>query len=287
MDEQIFLTGSLMKAARKFKNLNQVDVANAIGCSQSALSKMEHDLLTPSAPQWFLFARFTSIPPTTLETGVIDRHLRVKFNSEDVSLGFKVPKKYRYLRAEKIREVYPFLSYLEKNISPPLDKDFTNLIGLDSEFYIDFDNLVNFQLMIDVIEYFINQGISSSEHIRKIVYFGQNDVYWDRYSIEWKEINTVSGLLQEFTREQGFFQADFDLKVETNAGRTTLSYFPEYHLKPMAQNISSQVISFLNHYRKETLQNLISRFLNLEVAVELLPDVGSSALAARFEIKAS
>ena len=72
--------GPIMKAARKFKKFNQADVAHAIGCSQSALSKMEHSLLTPSAPQWFLFARFTAIPPETIETGIIDRHSKVSLN---------------------------------------------------------------------------------------------------------------------------------------------------------------------------------------------------------------
>ena len=59
MNEQPMTLGPLMKAARKFKKFNQSDVAQAIGCSQSALSKMEHNLLVPSAPQWFLFSRFT------------------------------------------------------------------------------------------------------------------------------------------------------------------------------------------------------------------------------------
>ena len=53
MTEQQYSLGTLMKAARKFKKFNQAEVADAIGCSQSALSKMEHDLLVPSAPQWF------------------------------------------------------------------------------------------------------------------------------------------------------------------------------------------------------------------------------------------
>lgn len=108
MNEQSFSIGPLMKAARKFKKFNQSDVANAIGCSQSALSKMEHNLLIPNAPQWFLFSRFTSIPPETIETGVIDRHTKVRLNNDSVSLGYKLPKRYRLNRAEKVREVFLF-----------------------------------------------------------------------------------------------------------------------------------------------------------------------------------
>lgn len=279
--------GPLMKAARKFRKYNQADVAQAIGCSQSALSKMEHNLLVPSAPQWFLFARFTTIPPETLETGVIDRHTKVKFNNDQVSLGFKIPKKYRHFRSEKVREIYPFLQYLEKKMTPPQHKEFIAYTGIDPEFYLDFDNLINFQLFVDAAEYFIKLGKSSPAEIKGLVRFGQNDTYWDHYSIEWKKIDNIVSLLNEFANVQVFFQADFQIKVEQNSGRITISYFPEYHLKQASATISPQAIEFLNNYRMATIENLVERELNQHVKVELLPETHTSPLGARFEVKAA
>lgn len=287
MDEQTFSIGPLMKAARKFKKFNQADVAQAIGCSQSALSKMEHNLLVPSAPQWFLFARFTSIPPETLETGIIDRHSKVKFNNDQVSLGFKIPKKYRHFRAEKVREVYPFLQFLEKKLSPPQHKEFMLTTGIDAEFFLDFDNLINFQLFVDTADYFIKMGKNSESEIKGIVRFGQNDIYWNHYGVEWKKLENVSEVLTEFAQEQVFFQTDFQLKVETLTGKTTVSYFPEYHLKQMANNLTPEIIDFLNEYRKATLENLIDRVLGQKIDVNLIPEASASPLAARFEIKAA
>lgn len=285
--QQVFSIGPLMKAARKFKKFNQADVAQAIGCSQSALSKMEHNLLVPSAPQWFLFARFTSIPPETLETGVIDRHSKVKFNNDQVSLGFKIPKKYRHFRAEKVREIYPFLQFLEKKMTPPLHKEFMLSTGLEPEFFLDFDNLISFQLFLDTIQYFINIGKSSESDIKGIVNFGQNDIYWNHYGVEWKKLEKVSDVLVEFAQEQIFFQSDFQLKVETQTGKTTVSYYPEYHLKQMASNASPEVVQFLNHYREASLENLIERVLGHKIRVDLIPEVSTSALGARFEVKAA
>lgn len=285
MDDQTFSIGPLMKAARKFKKFNQADVAQAIGCSQSALSKMEHNLLVPSAPQWFLFARFTSIPPETLETGIIDRHSKVKFNNDQVSLGFKIPKKYRHFRAEKVREIYPFLQYLEKKMVPPQNKEFMLSTGIDSEFFLDFDNLINFQLFVDTIEYFISQGKSSESDIKGIVNFGQNDIYWNHYGIEWKKLDNVSAVLNEFAQEQVFFQTDFQLKVENLTGKTVINYFPEYHLKQMSASVSPEVIEFLNHYRKATLENLLIRVLGHKIDVELVAEASASPLGARFEVK--
>lgn len=285
MDEQQFSIGPLMKAARKFKKFNQADVAQAIGCSQSALSKMEHNLLVPSAPQWFLFARFTSIPPETLETGIIDRHSKVKFNNDQVSLGFKIPKKYRHFRAEKVREIYPFLQYLEKKMDPPLHKEFMLSTGIDSEFFLDFDNLINFQLFVDTIEYFIKIEKNSENEIKGLVRFGQNDIYWNHYGVEWKKLNNVAAVLHEFAQEQVFFQTDFQLKVETSTGKTVISYFPEYHLKQMSNNITPEVIDFLNTYRKVTLENLIERVLGHKVEVDLIAEASANPLGARFEVK--
>lgn len=287
MDDMTPTIGPLMKAARKFRKYNQADVAQAIGCSQSALSKMEHNLLVPSAPQWFLFARFTTIPPETLETGVIDRHTKVKFNNDQVSLGFKIPKKYRHFRSEKAREIYPFLQYLEKKVTPPLNKEFIAYTGIDSEFFLDFDNLINFQLLVDAAEYFIKLGKNSPAEIKGLVRFGQNDKYWDHYSVEWKKIDNIVTLLNEYSNVQVFFQADFQLKVENNQGRITVSYFPEYHLKQMSAQISAETIEFINNYRIATMENLIERELGKHVKIELLPETHSSPLGARFEVKSA
>ena len=288
MNEQAtYSIGPLMKAARKFKKLNQADVAQAIGCSQSALSKMEHNLLIPSAPQWFLFARFTSIPPETLETGVIDRHTKVKFNNDQVSLGFKIPKKYRHYRAEKVREIYPFLVYLEKKMDPPLQREFTHSTGIDHEFFLDFDNLINFQLFLDTLDYFIRIGKNSEQEIREIVKIGQNDIYWDHYGVEWKTLENVSAVLTEFAKEQVFFQTDFQIKVETITGKTIISYFPEYHLKQLGAGVSPDLLKMLNNYREATLENLIERELGKQVDFELVPEASASPLAARFELKSA
>lgn len=276
-----------MKAARKFRKLNQADVAQAIGCSQSALSKMEHNLLIPSAPQWFLFSRFTSIAPESLETGIIDRHSKVKFNNDQVSLGFKIPKKYRIYRAEKVREIYPFLQYLEKVLTPPMHKDFVLSTGLDPEFYLDFDNLISFQLFLDTATYFLKLGLGLPAEIREIVRLGQDEIYWDHFDIEWSKLESAEALLEAFARAQVFFQSDFQIKVENLTGKVTVSYYPEYHLKQMATEASQELISFINSYRLATLENLVEKFLGHRVQVNLVAEVAASPLAARFEVRAA
>lgn len=282
-ENQVYSIGPLMKAARKFRKLNQADVAQAIGCSQSALSKMEHNLLVPSAPQWFLFSRFTSIPPAALETGIIDRHAPVKFNDTNVSLGFKIPKRYRQYRATKIRELYPFLSTLEKS-SKNLSQEFIHSTGLDSEFFLDFDNLINFHLLADMINFYIKHGKNSADDVKSIVEHGQNDVYWNHYKVQWKKMGNLQEVLAEYVKDQVFFQTDFQLKVEGGGDKMTLSFFPEYHLKQLGITMSPELLDFLNLYRKYSIENLLKYITGREITATLIQENQSSPLGARFEV---
>lgn len=279
---QSFTIGPLMKAARKFKKFNQADVAKAIGCSQSALSKMEHNLLIPSAPQWFLFSRFTAIPPETLETGIIDRHSLVKFNSDEVSLGFKIPKRYRAHRAEKVREIYPFLTYLKKTRGDEAYNEFVKTTDIDPEFFLDFDNLINFQLFVDTASYFIVNGVNKASAIEELVNTGQDEIYWNHYGVEWKRLTNTKEVLLQFVNEQLFFQSDFQLQVESNGDKVVLNYLPEYHLKQFKDQ-SPELIQFLNHYRMFSIKNLIRRVLGKEIEVEL-HESADQGLAGKFLI---
>jgi transcriptional regulator with XRE-family HTH domain len=285
MNEQMYTLGPVMKAARKFKKLNQADVAQAIGCSQSALSKMEHNLLIPSAPQWFLFSRFTAIPPESLETGIIDRHSPIKFNSTEVSLGFKIPKKYRQFRAEKVRECYPFFQAMERE-NPELVKEFIASTGIDSEFFLDFDNLINFQLLADLMSFYLKATKPDSSDIKKLVKIGQNDLYWDHFKVEWSKLPDVELILNAFAREQIFFQSDFQLKVEESQNKIILSYYPEFHLRQLSAPLTEDLVYFLNLYRKYTLENLFQK-LGKTVEAHLLQESTGTGLGARFLLRAA
>jgi len=281
MNESNLSIGPLMKAARKFKKFNQSDVAEAIGCSQSALSKMEHNLLTPNAPQWFLFSRFTSIPPETLELGVIDRKTEVSLNNENVSIGFKLPKRYRINKSQKVREVYPLLHYLQINY-PEDYKLFLVSANIDEEFYLDFDNLVNFQIIIDLINLFIKLDVKSLEQIEDVVKVGQNSLYWDNFHGQWSEPIEV---LYEFAKAQGTFQVDFVIRVELINDAVLLSYLPQAHVYHFLKDVNAETQRWINSYRILTIESLVYNTLGKVIKAKLLPDLSKSPLESHFEIR--
>lgn len=283
MNDPELVIGPIMKAARKFKKFNQSDVAQAIGCSQSALSKMEHNLLVPNAPQWFLFSRFTSIPPETIETGIIDRHVKAKLNDETISLGYRLPKRYRLNRAEKIRTIYPFLTYLE-NVNPSAHKEFIAGLGIDHEFFLDFDNTVSFQLNVDLINYFIKLGLNTPEHILGLVKFGQDENYWDRFDLEWEKAQNPKELLEFMARDQAYFQADFYWEIHSHQDKVVLLYRTHSHFYHFLKDVSDETGRFIFEYRKEMLKSAAKRFLGADIVLKPLPEHTSAPLESSFEI---
>jgi transcriptional regulator with XRE-family HTH domain len=284
MNESHQIIGPLMKAARKFKKYNQAEVAKAIGCSQSALSKMEHNLLIPNAPQWFLFSRFTSIPPESLETGIIDRNLIVRLNDDKISLGYKLPKRYRLNRAEKVREVYPFLSYLEKKIDGEVFQQFMADVGIDPEFFIDFDNLINFQLIVDLINTFMKMGRNQDYHIQEIIDFGVNSVYWNYYETIWSKMNSIKELLVSYCLEQSHFQGDFKLKVEEKSDHFLLSFRPEPHLYHILKDITPNLTLWINTYRRLFLLKMLKTFVQQDVEIKIPQEEIGPPLEGKFQI---
>lgn len=281
MNESHLTIGPLMKAARKFKKFNQSDVAEAIGCSQSALSKMEHNLLTPSAPQWFLFSRFTSIPPETLELGIIDRQTEVRLNNESVSVGFKLPKRYRVNKSQKVREVYPLLHALQR-MYPEDYRLFLETVHIDEEFYLDFDNLVSFQIIIDLINLFIKLEVKTEAQIREVIQIGQNGLYWDKFNGSWSEPIEV---LYQFAKTQLAFQVDFIIRVEMINEKILVSYLPQVHVYHFLKDLNLETQKWLNYYRKLTLESLVYNVLGKRREARLLPDLSKSPLESHFEIQ--
>lgn len=280
MKETKYSLGTLMKAARKSKKLNQAEVAQAIGCSQSALSKMEHDLLVPSAPQWFLFARFTDIPPESIEAGIIDRNLPLQFSNIDLH-GFKIPRRYKQSRVAKLRVIYPFVKYLELK-NNDLYKKYLATVEIDPEFFVDFDNLINFQLYVDTLSFFIENNLHSPEIIREITELGQDHLFYKHLGIE--KADSVKEVFSAFVDKMIYFHADYRLTLEEFDGKLLMTYIPEYHLQKM--QLSDEVQSFLNTFRQYSFERLVHLLTGRTVSIQTNPCVNKT-LSVSFEIPAA
>ncbi len=128
---------ALMRAARKKRDLTQVEVSKRLQISQSALSKIESGLLIPSAPQWFEFCQFTDISADSLLTGYMERLGSAVVESGDLNVGFKIPKAYRPYRGSKMRAMLPFLKYFHSVAGEEKVDQYFRSIKLDQDAFLD------------------------------------------------------------------------------------------------------------------------------------------------------
>ena len=147
-----------MRAARKCVGLNQVEIAQRLGISQSALSKLENGLLVPSAPQWFDFCKISGIVADTLVTGYIERNTPALIESHNLETSFKLARRYRENRGSKARAMLPFLSYFSGHYGEEGLEKFLHSIQVDPDLFMDLDNQINLNFCIDISKQLIRDG---------------------------------------------------------------------------------------------------------------------------------
>ena len=284
MEEDYKEIGRLMKAARKFQRENQESVSKAIGCSQSALSKLEHGTLVPSAPQWFLFCRHLHIPVTSLETGSIDRHIPI-ITLEEASL-IKWPKRYRNFRGLKSRELYPFVSYLKALKGDAAVEKMFEELGLDIDLSVDFDHQINHLLLFDVIQYFIKNDISSHQEIRDIAQrYALPAVHGELYR-EYAKIHDIRNIVELFIKEQKYYQIDVKLKVEEiQHGRLNLVLNHERYFDSFIRDTSPEVLDFYCNYYKFKIEALLAGLTKEKVTVRAPENSAPRGFPERYEIE--
>lgn len=284
MEQQYKHIGRLMKAARRFKKENQESVSKAIGCSQSALSKLEHGTLIPSAPQWFDLCRYLHIPLTSLETGVLDRHRPIA-NVDEVSF-IKWPKRYRLYRSVKSRELYPFVSYLRQlHGDEAIEKMFDEL-GLDIDLAVDFDHQMNHLVLFDVIHYFIKNEICGLTNIKEVADRYASPICHGEFVKSYSKANKLKELLQLYIDDQSYYQLDLKFEFESTSETSGILVIKkEKHFDLFLKDLSSDVIDFYAIYLKSKMESFLTSFLKTPVLVNPFSSQTPQGFPERFEIK--
>ncbi len=284
MEEDYKYIGRIMKAARRYKKENQESVSKAIGCSQSALSKLEHGTLVPSAPQWFDFCRYLEIPVTSLETGVIDR--QTKLNKSDLPSNIKWNKRYRVSRGIKSRELFPFVSFLRQNKGDAgVDNMFSSL-DLDLDLAVDFDHQISQLIILDIMNYFIKNNICPVQEVKKIGERFASPVMHGNIFKEYTSKKSLKDILQSFIDHQNLYQSDIHYQLEqVSENECQLKLSPEKSLIDQYGEQSSDVAEFYRYYQKSKLETFLTSLLQGKVSVNQIGSLAPQGFPERFEIK--
>lgn len=143
-------TAKLLRAGRKVRGINQSQMAEILGVTQSMVSKLESATLGPDAGVWYHFCQELSLDPDlTFRSGYV--FVKGKKISKK-NLAFRFPKNYK-ANDLLVKEALPFISLIEEL---DLEQDFNEYcIGLkiDPDIFSVPNLLIPFDVFSKLMDY--------------------------------------------------------------------------------------------------------------------------------------
>ncbi len=239
----------LMRASRKRLSWTQTYVSKAISISQSALSKMESGLLIPSASQWYEFCVMAGISTEALSTGIMEFNKKIVLESGPLKNDFKIAKRYLDHRGSKVRSTQPFLDYFKTVYSSEKLNEYLSFIGVDPDYFIDFDAQLNLNFYLDMTKHLVTQGKLKGRDFPKLVKSVPSRTAQGRFHDQY--MKSQSCALKLLFENVKFYECNFQYRIEEErAQKLVVSVKPEKHLREFKYRDDAVLGKFLCEYKQ-------------------------------------
>lgn len=247
---------ALMRAARKKRDLTQVEVSKRLQISQSALSKIESGLLIPSAPQWFEFCQLTDISADSLLTGYMERVSSAVVESGELNVGFKIPKAYRPYRGSKMRAMLPFLKYFHAVAGEDKVDEYFRSIKMDQDAFLDLDGQINLKFCLDLSRTLIQTGLLKPADFSKMTSTVSQSETHGRMHRMYDGQKDPLALIQVLLQNARQYECNFHYQIEErNEKRLAFSVKPEEHLAEFDYRNDPVLGDFLCQFKKHYFES--------------------------------
>jgi transcriptional regulator with XRE-family HTH domain len=161
-------TARIWRAGRKLMGYSQVELSQKLGMSQGTISKYESKILIPTLDHWYNFCDFVGIDPSySYISGTIDGCGWGRHKILDKKTRFKHFNKYIGDGLIRIRELQPFLRYIDNNVSQDAWKRFCSR-KIDPDYFIVLDGMISLNLIFDLMKWLKEEkSINADEVIEK------------------------------------------------------------------------------------------------------------------------
>lgn len=161
----------IMRAVRKFYQIRQVDFAEIIQTSQSALSKLESGKLELSAAQWLALCEKFTLDPRCLVYGKIENLGNRKLKVQDVREvgGYRVPEEYSHLMGSSVRTAYPILKFMRMRLGDKITREFLKSTGFDPDYFLIMNNPLNLKFIEHMVLFLMTERVLTSSNVRSII----------------------------------------------------------------------------------------------------------------------
>jgi transcriptional regulator with XRE-family HTH domain len=201
----------IIYSARKRKGITQAEIARTTGITQGTLSKIESAVCSVSAKHWFLLSDLLEIPTSSVWSGYIDRGIKPRF--ETVKNSFKLPKTYYENAFSTVKEITPFLIYIERAFGKEKLEAYFKEKKLNKYFFVDLNNKINFLFASDLLLGFYSPEEINVSLFEKIAAIAQEPVYHGVHKEVYEKKNTAMSRLKALIENIAFYQTAYRFKV--------------------------------------------------------------------------
>lgn len=270
-------TAQIFRVARKVTGLTQVEVANAIGISQSSVSKYESGILQPSALDWFNFCSLVNIDSTkALKDGYIDNCSRIKeFFYKD--MGFTVPRRYKQNRQLKVREMLPLVAHYKLQYGDEGWEQLTDKLKMDPDYFHVYDASVSLHFLEDFLAHLPGTGKGFLDQAAKLS--GNLEMHGELKGF-YQNASFAPNVGLAFVKKESLYEELFDVEQNLKGNKQTFVFIPK---KDFEKEASSQFWGMYTHFKVEALRN----FIVANSRMKEVPTVFSAPRGKGLEIRLS
>ncbi len=262
-------TATIIRTARKLRGWNQVDVAQKIGISQSALSKMESGILIPSVHQWFEFCSSAGIPADSHVHGYLDRLELIRFQEKIDQNDFKIKDIYRVDAGSSARSLAPLIQLLYSEIGDVKAKKFLKELGVDPDYFVDLDNQINFRFFVDLFQSMKKKGLYKKADLKQFTHQVASQKSHGGLFTNYQNANNCESILKVAFSKSEFYEVNFNYKIEeSNHKKISFSVSPKEHLLKNKDLMFIEAQEFLNDYRGGYFKSLVDQLNTNKISIK-------------------
>ncbi len=262
-------TAKIIRTSRKLRGWTQVETAQKIGISQSALSKMESGVLIPSVHQWFEFCSSAGIPADSHVQGYLDRLEMLRFQDTVAQKDFKVSQLYRNHAGSSARSMMPLLNGLFTNLGDIKAKKLVKEMGVDPDYFVDMGSQINFRFFVDLFQVMKKKGIYKKSDLSQITSETPTQKIHGGLVSSYQQAINAESLLKLGFSKSSFYEVNFSYKIEeSSTKKLSFSIIPKEHLLMDKQLQFDEARDFLNDYRTAYFKNFVDQLGTKQIAVK-------------------
>lgn len=248
-------SSKILKAIRKCHRLTQGELADFLGITQGALSKIEADILELSAFQWVKICSHFKVPARSLITGRVEFSFFPKVHFHPYLLGqgsFKIPTNYCHSLGQSVRSTYPLLRLLGHEVGALGLRNYLEKSGFSEDYFTIMSNPLPINFMQDLFHELSQTKTLGPREVVASEGFRDSFDFLQEALEEMGPGKSFKYLLHSLNQ---YFQVDFLFSLENEQELYTISVKQAQHLQKI--ELTESFLDYLAKFDFVLIESLL------------------------------